>query len=213
MGVGADDTVSQLRARIASMERGHAPRESAVSVPSERFRDKELECATEDTVNPHASSVAGTKGAEKAFCKIRRLSLMREQASVALRDRLAREGFSEEDAAEAVDRALRCGLVDDLRFAEVLMRSRAAAGRGRQGIEAELRRLNIEPSDVPGWPEEFVGDDDSEVARAIALLDKKPPQAKNLRDAAYRRLVHKGFSSACSSSAARLWSEGRASRL
>lgn len=205
--------MSQLRARIASMECSHAPNASGVGVPSENFRDKELESCEGDPANPHAASPAKTGGAESAFCKIRRLSLMREQASVALRDRLAREGFSEEDVAEAVDRALRCGLVDDLRFAEVLMRSRAAAGRGRQGIEAELSRLNIEPSEVPGWPEEFVGDDDSEVSRAIALLDKKPPQAKNLRDAAYRRLVHKGFSSDCSSSAARLWVEGRASRL
>ncbi len=84
-----------------------------------------------------------------------------------------------------------------------------AAGRGRQGIEAELSRLGIEPSDVPGWPEEFVGDDDAEISRAIAVLDKKPPRAKSLRDAAYRRLVQKGFSSASSSSAARLWIEGR----
>lgn len=213
MGRDVDDTLSQLRARIASMEHSPAPKASAVNTSSENFRDKKPESPEGDIASPRAASPAATEGAEKAFCKIRRLSLMREQASRALRDRLAKEGFSEEDVAEAVGRALRCGLVDDLRFAEVLMRSRAAAGRGRQGIEAELSRLDIEPSDVPGWPEEFVGDDDDEVSRAIALLDRKPPQAKNLRDAAYRRLVHKGFSSTCSSSAARLWVEGHASRL
>ena len=141
--------------------------------------------------------------AERAFRKIERLALAREQASAALRARLAREGFAPEAAEAAVDRALSCGLVDDARYAEVLVRSRLSQGRGAQGIAAEL-----DASVVPGWPEEFAVDHESEVERALALLDRKPPRAKNRRDAAFRRLVQKGFGASVASTAARVWSEG-----
>lgn len=146
--------------------------------------------------------------AERAFRKIERLALAREQASAALRARLAREGFAPEAASAAVDRALSCGLVDDARYAEVLVRSRLSQGRGAQGIAAELDALGIDASVVPGWPEEFAVNHESEVERALALLDRKPPRAKNGRDAAFRRLVQKGFGASVASTAARVWSEG-----
>lgn len=107
-----------------------------------------------------------------------------------------------------MDRALSCGLVDDARYAEVLVRSRLSQGRGAQGIAAELDALGIDASVVPGWPEEFAVDHESEVERALALLDRKPPRAKNGRDAAFRRLVQKGFGASVASTAARVWSEG-----
>ena len=44
------------------------------------------------------------------------------------------------------------------------------------------------------------GDDAGELARALAVLDRRPPRAKNLRDAAYRRLVQKGYGSSVASS-------------
>ena len=122
---------------------------------------------------------------------------------------LVREGFPPEAADAAVGRALACGLVDDARYAEVLVRSRLSQGRGAQGIAAELELLGIDASVVPGWPEEFAVDHESEVARALALLDRKPPRAKNKRDAAYRRLAQKGFGASVASTAARIWSEGK----
>ena len=54
------------------------------------------------------------------------------------------------------------------------------------------------------------GDDAGELARALAVLDRRPPRAKNLRDAAYRRLVQKGYGSSVASSAARRWCERQA---
>ena len=105
----------------------------------------------------------------------------------------------------ALDRALACGLVDDGRFADVLVRSRLAQGRGRRGIAAELESLGIDADGVEALA--AADDDAGEVDRALALLDRKPPRAKNRRDAAYRRLAQKGFSASVSSSAARLWCE------
>lgn len=152
----------------------------------------------------------GPGESERAFRKIERLALAREQASASLRERLARDGFSESAASAAVDRALACGLVDDARYAEVLVRSRVSQGRGAQGIAAELDGLGIDVAVVPGWPDEFPVDHDSEVDRALALLERKPPRAKNKRDAAYRRLAQKGFGASVSSTAARLWAEAHA---
>ncbi len=135
------------------------------------------------------------KGKEKAFAKVQRLACARERCQSELRARLERDGFSPEDADEAIARAVACGLVDDLRYAEVLTRSRIAQGKGRCGIEAELSRAGIDVCALPGWPDEFFSqEEDSELKRAIALLHNKPPRAKDIRAAAFRRLVQKGYS-------------------
>lgn len=152
-----------------------------------------------DPQDPHADSAA-------AFRKIERLCLVREQASEQLRQRLARDGFEPDAVETALARALACGLVDDSRFADVLVRSRLAQGRGRRGIAAELEALGIDAGGVEALAAGD-GDDAGEVDRALALLDRKPPRAKNRRDAAYRRLAGKGFSASVSSTAARLWCE------
>lgn len=151
----------------------------------------------------------GADEAERAFRKIERLACSREQASEALRRRLARDGFSAEAAEAAVGRAVSCGLVDDRRYADVLVRSRLAQGRGVQGIRAELSSLGIEPPCEDGFAGELSDDHDSEVERALGVLERKPPRAKNARAAAYRRLMQKGFGAAVSTAAARIWHEGR----
>ncbi len=152
--------------------------------------------------------------AERAFRKIERLSCVREQSSTALRRRLVREGFSEDDVQAAIGRALACGLVDDGRYAEVLVRSRLSQGRGRHGIEAELADVGIGADEAAAIVDEALDDgcgqagrEESEIERALVLLDRHPPRSKNLREGAYRRLVQKGYSSSVASSAARQWCE------
>ncbi len=148
-----------------------------------------------------------TEDEEKAFDKIRRLVSVRERCQRELLDRLVRDGFSKEDADEAVRRATACGLVDDARYAGVLIRSRLSQGKGVSGICAELERSGIDISQVPGWPEDFLEDAPSEVDRALALLRRKPPHAKDVRGAAFRRLVGKGFSQQAAYDAARRFAE------
>lgn len=150
--------------------------------------------------------VEADKSPEAAFQRIVRLASRSEQASSKLRARLLREGFPEESVEPAIKRALACGLVDDARYAEVLVRSRMAQGRGRQGIALELEKLGIDVADLDEIFEEC---GQTEIDRALALLDRKPPQAKNVRAAAYRRLVQKGYGSEVASSASRLWCEAR----
>lgn len=144
---------------------------------------------------------------EAAMRKIERLCSLREQASAALRERLVRDGFSEKVAEEAVGRAVECGLVDDARFADVLVRCRLAAGKGCAGIARELASHGIDPAHVESYLDAAEAGSDAELSRALDLLERKPPRAKNAREAAYRRLVGKGFSSSIASSAARTWWE------
>lgn len=146
---------------------------------------------------------------EGAWRKIQRLCAVREQSSVLLTQRLTREGFDAACVDEAVGRALACGLLDDARYAECLVRTRLAAGRGVAGIERELAKCGLSLENVDGWPECFVQapDGENELSRAIALLRRNPPRSKNRREGAFRKLCSKGYSAGVASTAARMWSE------
>lgn len=174
-----------------------------------------------------------TEDETRAFEKVTRLACARERGSRELADRLVRDGFSREVAKSAVQRALDCGLIDDMRYGAVLIRTRVSQGRGRKGIEDELERAGIAASDIPGWPEEFFSVDDfdpfrvnanaedgvvgcsfgsessdeQEVERALALLRRKPPRSKNIQASAYRKLVTKGYSTSVASAATRRFME------
>lgn len=177
--------------------------------------------------------VERTEDETKAFEKVSRLACARERGSRELIDRLVRDGFSREVAESAVQRALDCGLIDDVRYGAVLIRTRVSQGRGRKGIEDELERAGIAATDIPGWPEEFFSVDDfdpfrvnanaeddvvgctfgcessdeQEVERALALLRRKPPRSKNIQASAYRKLVTKGYSTSVASAATRRFME------
>ena len=56
---------------------------------------------------------------------------------------------------------------------------RQAQGRGRRGIAAELENLGIDADGVEALA--AADADAGEVDRALALLDRKPPRAKNRR--------------------------------
>lgn len=213
---------TRLRAEIAAIERG-VPRPSGtrglpcVREERENRRSDRAPCSpspgrTGRRGRPFRHDAGGVdedarlSDPDAAFRKIERLCLAREQASEQLRQRLGRDGFETEAVEAALERALACGLVDDGRFADVLVRSRLAQGRGRRGIAAELESLGIDADSVDALAVDD-GDDAGEIDRALALLDRKPPRARNRRDAAYRRLAQKGFSASVSSTAARLWCE------
>lgn len=174
-----------------------------------------------------------TEDETKAFEKVTRLACARERGSRELIDRLVRDGFTREVAESAVQRALDCGLIDDVRYGAVLVRTRVAQGRGRKGIEDELDRAGISATDIPGWPDEFFSlggfdpfrvasndedgligcsfgcefNEEQEVERALALLRRKPPRSKNVRASAYRKLMTKGYSSSVASAATRRFME------
>ena len=220
---GKQELLGELRARIASLEAGDSPFAGNDAAPLGENRNSrvceslshmdtgysramdESDSQNENTEGEHRGSGEnrfGRSNGKSAYAKILRLSSVRERSSSSLRTRLASEGYDECEIEEALARAQRCGVVDDARFAESLCRSRIAAGRGLSGIRIELEKHGIDPNAVPcAWG----GDESEEVERACALLRKKPPTAKNKRDAAYRKLVQRGFGSPVAAAAARTW--------
>ena len=144
---------------------------------------------------------------EAAFRKILRWVSVRERSSVYVRERLAKDEFPPEAIDEALDRAVRVHAVDDRRYSDALIRMKLAAGKGLRAAEAEIIGLGIDPSTLDAWQEHAERGRDAEVQRALALLRRRPPRAKQAREAAFRKLVGQGFSTDIASSAARLWSE------
>lgn len=144
---------------------------------------------------------------EKTKAKVERLCVQRDQNSLLLKQRLLREGFDESFVEASISRAVEVGLIDDLRWAEMIVRSRLSAGKGIAGIRRELASGGVEIESLPEWPEGYSLDESSERQRALEILQKRPPKAKNKRAAAYRRLVTKGFSSSVAQSVSREWHE------
>lgn len=146
-------------------------------------------------------------GPDGAFKKILAILNVSDKSEHALRERLSRDGYLPEDIDDAIAKAKEYSFVDDARYADLLIRSRIAQGKGSAGIERELKSHHIDPNAIPGWPYEYDVEHDAEVDRALAFLNRKPPRAKNARDAAYRKLAQRGFPSSVAATAARTWFE------
>ena len=142
-----------------------------------------------------------------AFQKIVRLIGVRERCAQELRLRLKRDGFCEQATEASIERACECGLIDDLRFAEVYIRSKLSQGKGIDGIVRDLRQFNINIDDVEGWPDRFIEqiDNKSELDRAVEVLRHRPSHSKNPMRSAYQKLISRGFSSSVAQSAAHIY--------
>lgn len=157
--------------------------------------------------------IEAVQESDRAFQRIVRMLNASEQSSVKVREKLARAGFEGATVEEAVDRARRCGIIDDHRYAEVLVRSAISQGKGFCFVRAELDALGIALDEVEAYQEHEAQaahePSVSDEARAMAFLETYPPRAKNLRDAAFRKLMSKGYGSDLAMSVARRWSEAR----
>lgn len=142
---------------------------------------------------------------ESAFRKIERLLSVRDRSVHEMRDRLRRDRFTEQATNEALERALRCGYLDDGRFADGFIRSRLRAAKGVDGIVRDLKMHEIDAYTIPGFPDTFLEEQGSQFDNALRLLQRKPPRAKNRQQAAYAKLIRNGFSSAIASSAVKAW--------
>lgn len=160
---------------------------------------------------PHASTKANAplcKSKESAFQRIIRLASIKEQASSKLQDRLLREGYSEDEVAEALLRAIDCNIVNDHRYAECYLRSRISSGKGLRGSLKELDSLGISIDGNEDLEACVLDFEENEEEQALQVLMRKPPRSKNAREAAYRRLISKGYSAQVASSVAKKWAAG-----
>lgn len=131
-----------------------------------------------------------------------RLLVVRERSISEARDRLSQKGYEETTIDSTIERATRCGLLDDERFARGYIKSKLSRGWGQRRIEQEFYRFGIDTDSIEGYPDEFFSDDE-QLERALIALRKHRSQSKNPRQAAYRYLVSKGYSSSIASNAIR----------
>lgn len=209
MSASREEALAFLKAKIATIEHDGSPLDGFRPAHTDENVDhQDRQTLSMEPATLH-SGADGPDELQRAKRKIERLCSVREQSSEGLRTRLMRDGFSEEVAEQAVSWALKYSIVDDMRFADALVRSRLAAGKGMAGIRRELAAHGIDADNIALFRGSDAFGSDMERERAIALLQRKPPRAKNARDAAYRKLVQKGFSSDVASSAARAWFESQ----
>ena len=142
---------------------------------------------------------------EDAFRKIERLLSVRDRSVSEITSRLQRDKYTERAIAESVERALRCGYLDDARFADGFIRSKLRASKGINGIVRDLKAHGIDAYSIPEFPDAYIEEQGGQLENAIHLLKRKPPRAKNKRQAAYAKLIRNGFSSSIASSAVRSW--------
>lgn len=226
------DILASLRADIASIEHGGSASRPTAGVRQDRVAEEEAgrSIHVRGCRRPPAAPGAGSAGegsgfdagatgketgadcddgktAEEAFRKILRWASARERSTAYVRDRLARDEFPAEAIEEAVGRACRVHALDDRRYADALVRATLSAGRGLRRAEEEIRALGIEPDTLDAWAEHAEAGREADVSRALEVLRRRPPRARAAREAAFRKLVGRGYPADVASTAARLWFE------
>jgi regulatory protein len=144
--------------------------------------------------------IRGGKGVRPLFpvdprTQALKLLARREHSARELKRKLAARGISDDDAAAAVEHAMAANWQSDARYAEMLVRTRVAAGYGPVRIEAEL--------EVAGVPAEQVraaldGAGVDWGALAVEVHAKKfgrPAKTSAERARQYRYLQGRGFDS------------------
>jgi len=119
-----------------------------------------------------------------------------------LRDKLRQRNCPDDVAAAVLDRMTEVGLVDDVAYAEMLVRSKQAErGLARRALAQELRTKGIDPEVAAGTLDGI--DEGAERARARQLVDKKLRSMHGLGVEVQTRrlagmLARKGYSSGMS---------------
>ena len=210
MASGKQALLEDLRSRISLIESSGIPQFGSADSDEEGSLGKGPGRVSASRSSTSSDPYLPNEQSDRVFSKIGKLASRREYSHEGMRRRLLRYDFEEQDIEDALARADRCGLLDDARYAEVLVRSRLSQGKGLCGIARELRQDGIEPLSVPLYVEaQSMGSGlpHREVDRALEVLRSRPPHAKNPRQSAYRRLLSRGYDSSTASSAARIWAE------
>ena len=211
------DILLKLKADISVIERGEATAEEPSpssrvrahrTIPGARARTGFLaDDAKMVNLGDARDDADPEKTAESAYQKILRWVSVRERSSAYVRDRLAKDDYPAAAIDEALERAQRVRAVDDRRYADALVRMKLSAGKGLRDAEREIEELGIDPASLDSWLEHAEQGRDAEVERALAVLRRRPPRTKLVREAAFRKLMSQGFPTDVASSAARKWAE------
>lgn len=142
-----------------------------------------------------------------AFDKLVRSVSASEQSTAKIRKKLHESGLPDDSVEKAIERAVRIGAIDDRRYAECLVRSTLSTGKGIRFALHEIEELGIDPLNLDSYNEHLEEGEGAEIQRALDLLRRHPSRSKDVRGAAYRKLMAKGYDSSIASTASRLYAE------
>ena len=142
-----------------------------------------------------------------AFEKLVRSVSASEQSTRKMLRKLIESGLPEQSANRAIEKAVRIGAIDDRRYAECLVRSTLSSGKGLRFALKEIEDLGIDPYEIDAYNEHLEEGSEAEVERALDFLMRHPSRAKDVRGAAYRKLINKGYDSGIASTASRMYAE------
>lgn len=118
----------------------------------------------------------------------------REHSRQELSRKLVHRGVDASEAQAAIDKLANAGWQDDARFAESLVRNRAASGYGPRHIRAELGTHGLGAGAIAVAMDAFTGDWQ---ANACELVARRHPAAQSGDRAAQRKaadlLLRRGF--------------------
>lgn len=141
-----------------------------------------------------------------AWDRFLKLVALRDYASKEIEDKLAMDGYSKACIQTVIERAVNGHLLDDTRFADIYIRSKVLSGWGSARIVRELKLKGIEASSIPGWPYEYLPED--EYDRALELARTRRESQRRSYEKLARYLSSRGFSaSVCARVASRVVSE------
>ncbi len=138
---------------------------------------------------------------ERALSAALRLLAVRPRSSAEVRQRLRRKGFGAAAVAQALERLLATGLLDDAAFSRYLIENRQTfRPRGARALRAELRQKGVDRETIETAMAASGGDADAEHARALAVARAALPRYASASDrATFNRrlgglLQRRGFS-------------------
>ena len=129
----------------------------------------------------------------KAMDKIHSLVCVRERTAKEIRTRLLDTGFDRDVVEGAVASALKCGLIDEERYAAALISGKVHQGWGRAKIMRRLEEDGVDYQTVAKCSQYFATPAE-EYERAMRELEKRSVRSKNPRATLTRRLLQKGYS-------------------
>lgn len=129
----------------------------------------------------------------EAMEKINALINVRERTIKETRERLVKYGFNEEEIEDAVETALRVGLINEERFTRMYINGKTHSGWGKRKIIARLHAAGISPETIELCSDEFASKEE-EYQSAMRELSKRSSRSSNPYASYMRRLVGKGYS-------------------
>ncbi len=110
---------------------------------------------------------------------------------------LVQEGYPAEASQAAVDKAKRCGVISDARYAQAFVNSKTRAGWGKARISRELERFGLSLEDAGDVALDSLTHD-REYERALAAASRRAMPSKNPTEKIARFLMGRGFATGLS---------------